>query len=76
MCFTVESGALCTRTHARAPRRRLFIVKHNEMKKANSKTTIKAIEKKRDFHISHAECPLLIYAGRRRGGGDYIYKEE
>ena len=45
MCFTVDSGAGCTRTHARAPRRRLFIVKHGEMKKSNSKTTIKAIEK-------------------------------
>ena len=45
ICFTDESGALCTRTHARAPRRRLFTVKHSEMKKSNSKSTIKAIEK-------------------------------
>ena len=57
MCFTDESGAQWTRTHARAPRRRLFTVKHNEMKTSNSKSTIKAIEKKRDFHTSHAECP-------------------
>ena len=27
------------------------------MKTSNSKSTIKAIEKKRDFHTSHAECP-------------------
>ena len=57
MCFTDESGAGWTRTHARAPRRRLFTVKHSEMKTSNSKTPIKAIEKKRDFHTSHAECP-------------------
>ena len=63
ICFTVESGASWTRTHARAPRRRLFTVKHSEMKKSNSKSTIKAIEKKRDFHTSHAECPLLIGPG-------------
>ena len=63
MCFTDESGAGWTRTHARAPRRRLFTVKHREMKTSNSKTTIKAIEKKRDFQTSHAECPLLIYNG-------------
>ena len=75
MCFTDESGAQWTRTHARAPRRRLFTVKHSEMKKSNFKTPIKAIEKKRDVHTSHAECPLLIGTGRRWGGGDYIYKE-
>ena len=40
-----------------------YSVKHSEMKKSNSKSTIKAIEKKRDFHTSHAECPLLIGAG-------------
>jgi len=57
ICFTDESGAGWTRTHARAPRRRLFTVKHSEMKTSNSKSTIKAIEKKRDFHTSHAECP-------------------
>ena len=57
MCFADESGAGWTRTHARAPRRRLFTVKHSEMKTSNSKSTIKAIEKKRDFHTSHAECP-------------------
>ena len=75
MCFTDESCAGWTRTHARAPRRRLFNVKHSEMKTSNSKTTIKAIEKFREFHTSHAECPLLIRPRRRWGGGDCIYKE-
>ena len=32
-------------------------------------------KKKRDFHTSHAECPLSIRARRPWGGGDYIYKE-
>ena len=75
MCFTDESGARWTRTHARAPRRRLFTVKHREMKTSKTKTPKKANEYFRDFHTSHAECPLLIRDGRRWGGGECIYKE-
>ena len=67
MCFTVESGAIWTRTHARAPRRRLFTVKHSEIEKVKTKTPKKTIEYFRanmlfsQFDIQGDADRLLIY---------------
>ena len=36
----------------------------------------KSDRKKRDFHTSHAECPLWVGTGGQWGGGDFIYKEQ
>ena len=41
--------------------------------KSKKQNTEKMNEYVREFHTSHAECPLLIRNGRPRGGGDYIY---
>ena len=75
ICFFSKSRPRPHGTHARALRRAIFGIPSTIFTDTKIKMPKNTKKYFRKFQTSAAEWPLILWDGRGRGGGDFIYKE-